>query len=175
MKIGIDIDDTICSTSELVHARLFKFSKDMNLDSIDIMNDDFLKDQFFTSCIKEVYQNVEIKKNVVEVLNRFKEKGYEIFLITARNETMEDITKKWLNSHNVNYDHLIMGTYGEDRAVVCKYNHIDLMIDDDPFNRKKILEKGGACLLFDDKGRYDLKEGYATNWLGVESYIEGLM
>ena len=46
------------------------------------------------------------------------------------------------------------------------------MIDDDPYNYKKIVSSGTKCLLFDDKERYDLKNNYVTSWLEIEKYIE---
>ena len=174
MRIGIDLDDTVCKTSEFVHEKLDSYSRNMNLNSIDIMNDEFLKEQFFSLHLKSIYENVEIKRNAYDVLQRLKSKGNEIYFLTARSENMEEITRKWLENHGIVYDQLIMNVYGEERAILCHEKQIDFMIDDDPFNRKKVLEKGIPCLLFDDRGRYALKEKYATNWLEVERYIEGM-
>ena len=46
------------------------------------------------------------------------------------------------------------------------------MIEDDPYNYKKIISKGIKCILFDDREKYDLKHDYMTNWLDIEKYIE---
>ena len=47
MRIGIDLDDTICRTSEIVHDRLEKYAKKEELNPLDIMNDEDLKREFF--------------------------------------------------------------------------------------------------------------------------------
>ena len=47
MKIGIDIDDTICDTTDIVHLKLEEYSKLIDLNPIDIMNDEELRLNFF--------------------------------------------------------------------------------------------------------------------------------
>ena len=179
MRIGIDMDDTICRTTEIVHDRLEKYSSDINLNPLDIMNDEELKSNFFSIYAEDIYSNAEIKRNVGAVLKRLKSKGNEIYIITSRgdefassNTSAYDITKKWLDDHDIEYDEIITSTYGEKRAEVCKKNQIDLMIDNDPYNYKMIISLGKQCLLFDDREKYVLKENYVTNWLDVEKYIE---
>ena len=70
------------------------------------------------------------------------------------------------------FDDIIISVKGETKAEVCKKNKIDLMIDDDPLNYKKISSVGVKCLLFDDREKYDLKEDYVDSWLDIEKYIE---
>ena len=179
MRIGIDMDDTICRTTEIVHDRLEKYSEQLNISPLDIMNDEELKKNFFSIYIEDIYDNAEVKRNVGEVLKRLKNKGNEIYIINSRedafkstNTTAYDITKKWLDKYGIMYDKIIIGVYGEGRANICKENQIDLMIDNDPYNYKKITSSGTKCILFDDREKYQLKENYLTNWLEVEKYIE---
>lgn len=179
MRIGVDLDDTICRTTEIVHDRVEKYAKHKNLDPLDIMNDEFLRQSFFNIYLEDIYANAEIKRNVGQVLKRLKSKGNEIFIITARSndytatvKDVENITKRWLDEHNIEVDGIIVSAYGETKADVCKKYNIDLMIDDDPYNYKKIISTGKRCILFDDRGKYDLKTDYVTNWLDIEKYIE---
>ena len=179
MRIGIDMDDTICRTTEIVHDRLEKYSEQLNINPLDIMNDEELKKNFFSIYAEDIYLNAEIKRNVQEVLKRLKSKGNEIYIISSREDAFEssnitayEITKKWLDEHEIDYDKIIIGVYGESRAKICEENKIGLMIDNDPFNFKKITSNGTNCILFDDREKYQLKENYLTNWLEVEKYIE---
>ena len=173
------MDDTICRTTEIVHDRLEQYAENIHLNPLDIMNDEELKSNFFAIYAEDIYSNAEIKRNVEAVLKRLKSKGNEIYIITARddnfassNMTAYEVTKKWLDQHGIEYDQIITSTYGEKRAEVCKKNEIDLMIDDDPYNYKKIVSIGKKCLLFDDREKYELKEDYMTNWLDIEKYLE---
>lgn len=179
MRIGVDLDDTICRTTEIVHDRIEKYSEAIHMNPLDIMNDEDLKHGFFSIYLEDIYTNVEVKRNVQNVLKRLRSKGNEIYLITARSNStvptvknMFQITYDWLKKNNIEVDAVILSAYGETKADVCKRYEIDLMIDDDPYNYKKITSEGINCILFDDRERYDLKKDYFTNWLDIEKYIE---
>ncbi len=179
MRIGVDLDDTICRTTEIVQDRLEKYSKSVKLNPLDIINDEVLYKSFFSIYLEDIYSNVEIKRDVNKVLKRLRSKGNEIYIVTARRSdyvpTVKDvivITKEWLEKNKIEVDGIIVSAYGETKADVCKRYDIDLMIDDDPYNYKMIVSKGKKCLLFDDRERYNLKDDYITSWLDIEKYIE---
>ena len=179
MRIGIDLDDTICRTSEIVHDRLEKYAKKEELNPLDIMNDEDLKREFFSLYLEDIYTNVEIKRNVKDVLKRLKSKKNEIYIITARRDkylkstkTVAEITTEWFKKQKIEVDKIITSAYGEEKALACKKYKIDLMIEDNPYNYKKIKEENIKCILFDDRARYELKTDYITNWLDIEKYIE---
>ena len=140
------------------------------------MNDDVLSKQFFSENLEDIYKNVVVKREVSKVLKRLRSKGNEIYIITARNnefvKNVDLITKEWLKNNQIEVDKVIVEAYGEKKADICKENDIDLMIEDDPYNYKKIISKGIQCILFDDREKYDLKHDYMTNWLDIERYIE---
>ena len=179
MRIGVDLDDTICRTSEIVHEKIEEYAKELGLNPLDIMNDEYLKQEFFNRYLKEVYTNVEVKKGVVDALRRLRNKGNKIYIITARNNSsskkikdVEKITKEWLDRNGIVVDDIIISAYGDTKASACKKHLIDLMIDDNPYNYKKVIGTGTKCLLFDDRGRYDLEDNYVTTWQEIEKYIE---
>lgn len=176
MRIGIDIDDTICSTSDIVHEKLDEYAKKMNTDPVCIMNDENLRFEFFNKNLVDIYTDVEIKGGARDVIKKLHDKGYEIYLITARTNgiyNVEEITLKWLNLNGIVFDKLIMSSYGEGKAKACLENNIDQMIDDDPLNYKLIRLEGIDCLLFDDRAKYELKDNYVTSWYQIEKYIKG--
>ena len=179
MRIGVGIDDTICRTTEIVHDRVEKYAKEENLDPLDIMNDEALKNSFFSIYLEDIYANAEIKRDVAKVLKRLRSKGNEIYIISSRSSSFVPtvknvikVTEKWLHEHDIEVDAIIVSAYGESRADVCKKYNIDLMIDDDPYNYHKIVAIGKKCLLFDDREKFLQKEDYVTNWLDIEKYIE---
>lgn len=179
MRIGVGIDDTICRTTEIVHDRLERYAKENNLNPLDVMNDEYLKQSFFNIYLEDIYSNAEIKRNVSQVLKRLRSKGNEIYLITGRSNTSTptvnnifQITENWLKEHDIEVDAIIVSAYGETKADVCKKFDIDLMIESNPYNYKKIVALGKKCILFDDREKYALKENYVSNWLDVEKYIE---
>lgn len=179
MKIGIGIDDTICRTTEIVHDRLEKYAKEMNLDPLDVMNDEEKKNAFFSIYMEDIYSNTVVKRNAKEVIKRLRSRGNKIYLITARSDnfvpTIKDVDKiinRWLLDNDIEVDEVVSSAYGETKAEMCKKLEIDIMIDNDPYNYKQISTAGVKCLLFDDREKYQLKEDYVTNWLDVEKYIE---
>lgn len=179
MRIGVDLDDTICRTTEIVHERVEEYAKTIDLNPLDIMNDEYLKQEFFDIYMEDIYTNVVIKKDVCKVLKRLRSKGNEIYIITGRNnhkaktkKSVMELTQDWLKRNGIEVDEIITSAYGETKADICKKYNIDIMIDDDPFNYKKITSLGKKCLLFDDRGRYDLKKDYVTTWMDIEKYLE---
>ena len=179
MRIGVNIDDTICRTTEKVQEYLEKHSQKLGINPLDIMNDEILKEEFFNAYQDEIYQNTEIKRNAAEVLKRLRSKGNEIYVITSRRtspkenaKSIFDITEEWLKNHDIEVDAIISSAYGETRADVCKKYNIDLMIEDDPYNYKKIISSGKKCVLFDDREKLLLKDDYVSNWIELEKYIE---
>ena len=177
MRIGIDLDDTICNTSEIVHEKLEDYSKTLEINPLDIMNDEELKINFFNIYLHDIYSDVVIKSGVVDAIRKLRNLGNEIYFITARSNGMHDvvsITLEWLNKNNIIFDGLIPSCYGLAKADACKEYNIDLMIDDDPYNIKQLRISGIKCILFDDRGRFELKDDYVTSWTEVLKYIEGM-
>lgn len=179
MRIGIDIDDTICRTTELVDKKMKEYADKRKIDVLDVINNELERENFYYEYLPIIYKDVEIKRNVSKVIHRLRSKGNSIFLITGRSRkqvpsdiNIWKITDEWLKKHDIEVDGIFSAAYGENKAIVCKREKIDLMVDDDPYNYKMITGNGGCCLLFDDREKYDLKKDYATNWLEVENYID---
>ena len=175
MRIGIDLDDTICRTTEIVHEKMDEYAVRNNIDVLEIMNHELVREKFFDEYLPVIYSDAVIKHDVKDVIRRLRNKGNEIFIITGRKKTqvpnIMEITDRWLEKNEVVVDGIFTSAYGESKADVCKRENIDLMIDDNPYNYKTVVGTGCKCLLFDDRGKYDLKEHYATSWLDVEAYI----
>ncbi len=180
MRIGVDMDDTICNTTDIIQNRLNDYSEELGMNPLDIINDEELRNNFFAIYGEDIYTNVEIKRNASSVLKRLRAKGNQIIIITARRGEFSsshtnayEVTKKWLEDHQIEVDEIVTSAYGEKRAEIIKEKEIDWMIDNDPYNYRQVVSLGKKCLLFDDREEYALRENYVTNWLDVEKYLEG--
>lgn len=147
MNIGIDIDDTIANTYEVLfnYAQNYtindigKSIENVNRNIITHMytktfhnwNDDEDK-EFLNKYYEKVLLNVLPKMYAVDTINKFKENGDKIYLITARllsnKFDVEKYTEQWLEKYNIKYDKLIINA--QDKVVVAKDNNIDIFVDD---------------------------------------------
>ena len=119
MKIGIDIDDTITYTNELLVKEALKFDE-------EYLNDRGFQDETKYSFREMFYwttedvekfikylrgsnllYNVEPIEGSLEYINRLNEEGNEIYFITKRMNSLKikNLTKKWLKQHGYKGDH----------------------------------------------------------------------
>ena len=147
MNIGIDIDDTIANTYEV----LFNYAQNYTINdigkSIDNVNRNIITHmytktfhnwndeedrEFLNKYYEKVLLNVLPKMYAVDTINKFKEDGDKIYLITARllsnKFDVEKYTEQWLEKYNIKYDKLIINA--QDKVVVAKDNNIDIFVDD---------------------------------------------
>ena len=115
MNFGIDIDDTISNTFETFLPYMKKFVEcdlnrklDLNLkskiDYYDIIKKYNLSTQeaqkFWEDYYVSILENVVPKESSVEIINKIKENGNKVILITARIDDggvdARTITEKWL-------------------------------------------------------------------------------
>ena len=152
MIIGIDLDDTITKTEEILFKYAKKYNEEKNIIyKIDRDKWDWNKafgwndksvEVFFEKYLKKVFKEVEIKEDAKEVINTLKKDGDTIIIITARNsENVKDVHKmceKWLKDKQVEVDKIVIN--GEDKAKECKENNIDIFIDDRNIPLRKCIQ-----------------------------------
>lgn len=158
MNIGIDIDDTISETFETLLPYSQKYTiEDLKKESkidfradlsnhfyIVYMNDWNEQEaiNFWEKYYAEILRKVNIKTFATEVINKLKEQGHKIYLITARwdmpGDDVKEITRKWLEEKEVKYDELIINA--SDKAKLVEEKKIDIFIDDSFNNCKSIAE-----------------------------------
>ena len=150
MRIGIDIDGVLTDVerwqldygSKFYYERYQKEIVDFEgYDTNQIFNvDDKLDEEFWRKYFKEYSLNVEARKFANEVIDKLKQDGHQIYIITARGsflshsadvmsiEENQEIVLNWLKNNHINYDKIIFSP--EDKLDICKENNIDLMIED---------------------------------------------
>ena len=162
MNIGIDIDDTISETFEslLPYSQKYttedlKRKSEINLngnlaDHLYIVYINGWNEQeaikFWEKYYAEILRGVNIKKFAAELINKLKQEGHKIYLITARwdmnGESVKDITEKWLKDNNIEYDGLFLNA--SDKLKIAKENNIDIFIDDSFKNCKKVADNSNT-------------------------------
>ena len=162
MNIGIDIDDTISETFETLLPFAQKYTiedlkrkSEVQIDSncsnhfyIVYMNgwNEEEATKFWEKYYAEILKRVNIKTFAAEVIKKLKQKGHNIYLITARwdmrADNVKDITKQWLVDNDVEYDELIINA--EDKLKIALEKKIDIFIDDSFKNCKTIADNTEA-------------------------------
>ena len=166
MNIGIDIDDTIANTYDV----LFKYVQEYTIHDIvtdrekanrDIIaqmyytnfrNGDKKQDkEFFDKYYEKTVLKVKPKRNAVENIKKLKEEGNQIYLITARFPSekfnIEELTKDWLKKYDIPYDKLILNS--ENKVIIAKEHCIDIFIDDNVKNCTEMAKAGIKTYIMD--------------------------
>lgn len=194
MKIGIDIDDTITNIKEELTQALFDYAKSLgkNIDNIHEIREDANNDgkcyqelfgfsydelkHFLKNIQENITNNAIPRENAVKIINKLKEEGNEIIIITARDSEFHDDpykeSKEWLDKHNILYDKLIVNARKKDN--VCNEHNIDLFIDD-KLNHCLEVSKLGINVIRvsnDNKDINDIKT--YSNWIDIYNYINSL-
>lgn len=177
MKIGIDIDNTICSTDEVIDIKIKEYIKEHGMSQEEFFGDSSNIDKFYKEKILEVIAEDPVKDDFLRVLNKLKVNN-EIIIVTARNEklvkiyqSMRQATKDWLAKNNIYYDKYFDDAYIEGKVKVCKDEAIDIIIDDDINNYIAFKENGIKTLLFDDRGKYLDVVDRVGSWKEVEDIL----
>ena len=143
MKIGIDIDDTISNTYDVIFNYAQKYTLEELKRDLNISNNKSYYDHNYTESIhgwnklesvmfwekyyKEMLHKVRPKTFAKEYLNKIAE-DYEIYLITARFDIpgldVKKITEEWLSNYEIPYVKLI--TNANNKAKIIKENEIEL-------------------------------------------------
>lgn len=185
MNIGIDIDDTISNTLEVsidyarkyvkndLHRNVkedYNSSKDHNyirsIFGLSRAEESDFWSKYFIPTAKEVVP----KAGSVEAINKLKEEGNKIIIVTARwnqegFDAKED-SEKWLKKQGIKYDKIITNaTNPGEKAEVAKKEKLDVFIDDSIQNCEEVADSGTKSFLFTTKANeyYDMKKATRVN------------
>lgn len=158
MRIGIDIDGVLTNIEQFVFDYLIKYCVENSIEyNVGKNNYDYCKTfnigkeqemDFWNIYLENYAINEKARPFAAEIINKLKEDGHEIYIITARwltnknddmGNKMREIVKKWLCENEISYDKLIFSKAEKER----KYkeiieNNIDIMIEDSPNNINEI-------------------------------------
>lgn len=182
MKIAIDIDDTLTNTKEN-QIKLWKkyynsnpkigFSEQLPSDINEFDADEYIG-IFWDTYREELSFNSTYKKDASNIIDKLKEEGYELCIVTSRPDERytnlkEKITKA-LKENNINIDSI--HTNARDKGLYCKEHNFDLLIDDNIKQIKSAQNNGLKGILFNEIPNY---EGLQTNnWKDLYNIIKEL-
>lgn len=160
MKIGIDIDDTMADTFDYLMPYIAEFFGidrnylERNNISYSNLPEEMKKREL--EFAKEYYDKVipytPFKTGVAEYIDKIKELGHEIIVITARDKTLYTdeykTTREELDNNKIHYDKLICDF---DKAKVCEREKVNLFIDDSIGNCNKVKKLGIQTIVFNSK------------------------
>ena len=151
MRIGIDVDGVLTDICQWQLDCGSKYSYEHNLKGIvnpysqetyDVFElNKFEDDDFWNKYLYEYIMYEPARKYASEVIKKLKDENNEIYIVTARYETVKDtplgeemrnILKSWLAKNNIYYDKIIYTT--ENKVPYCIDNSIEIMIEDSPKN-----------------------------------------
>ncbi len=159
MNIGIDIDGVLTDLERMALDYGTKMCVEEGIPiDIDLSkyyeNERFQfteeqEERFWNKYLVEYVAESSPRKFAPEIINKLQEEGNKIYLITARDESgmppehygkMQELTKQWLQKHNIEYEKLIFAS-NEEKIHKCVENNVDVMIEDCPGNIKDISKK----------------------------------
>ena len=155
MKIGIDIDNTLVSTSESFDRLVKKYSIDFKKKYSDIFITwtEEERDIIFKKYLREILINAEFKDGAVKALKELSSLGNKLYIITARRNhyclDIEEATLKIIKDNDIKIEEIYFGQ--NKKSDVAKMLNLDLMIDDDIKVYDNMIKEGIDCILFGDK------------------------
>ncbi|WP_227395136.1 5' nucleotidase, NT5C type [Jeotgalibacillus aurantiacus] len=155
-RLGIDIDGTVTCPSSLIPHINRAFNRSLTLE--DIKEYDLTKalpdihpsrfSEWFQETEADIYRSSPIHNDADEVLTNWK-KEFELFFISARGGQHLELTKKWFDEQEIDYDHIeLIGSHNKLDAV--DQHNIDLFLEDKHDNAVMIHEAFSIpVILFD--------------------------
>lgn len=151
MRIGLDIDDTVCKTGRIIQKKAEEFARRRGIEEPVDANEDYNMEKRwgFDGDDMEgfktyVRREVDIRKlKLVDGLRKFikwaKRNGHTIIIITTRNEewfcgdeeVLHKRTVRWLKRHGIEAKEIYYAENVKDKARIAKENRCQRMIDDD--------------------------------------------
>lgn len=176
MRIGIDIDGVLTDIERFVADYMTKYCIENNIEykigeSSYNVHETFniSKEQgnnFWDTYIEDYAKNEKVRTFAPEVIEKLKQEGNEIYIITARWGTSKDDEKgnkmretviKWLCEYKIPYDKLVfVKASNERKSDEIIENKIDLMIEDNPNNINE-LSKIIPVICYDAEYNRDCK------------------
>lgn len=186
MVIGIDIDDTICSTNEKIIEEADRYDKEVlggtgvkdatAYEFTEMMGwEKEMKGQFFADRLEYIMDNAELKPNAKELINKLHDEGNKIIFISFRKDKYikepYTMTKNYLDRHGVKYDGLFVNT--GTKTDECIENGVKLFIDDKESHCEDVSNAGIDVVLFTNlynhaENRFVRKD----NWTDLYAYIK---
>lgn len=185
MKIGIDIDGTITCPSNVSDIINLEYKNNFKLEYIveysigNVLNiPEEEVHRLFKKYRSHLFDTPKLNGISSNVINYWYDIGYEIILITARNESTTKDTKKWLSKCGIKYHKLYsIGSYGKSPIVVEE--GIDVFIEDriETIKEVEVYSPTTINILFDtpyNQGELERQSLRVFSWEEIKDNVEKL-
>lgn len=165
MRIAIDIDKTIFDCNSFLYKFVNTYlinqdvTKDLRYKEIDL-NDYDISCSKFINKISRIHNPCfySVEENAPKTIQEWLKDGHEIILLSSRpaSKSLVIVLLKCLKRFNVPFSKLIISC--NNKAIYCKENNIDLLIDDSAYicqNAKKI---GVSPILYENNKKLGNRE-----------------
>ena len=188
-RFGIDIDGTVtCPTSLIPHINE-AFQMNITLDDLteyeitECLN--IPKDSFYDWFIKTeptIYSQSPLAQGAKPILSKWIDE-HELYFISARSNSLYDVTKTWFQTQDINYHHIeLIGSH--DKVSTAQKYEVDLFFEDKHDNAVAISEELNIpVILFDTPynrkpapkqvirvHNWNEAKEWVENWLSMESF-----
>lgn len=182
MKIAIDIDDTLTNTKDN-QIKLWKeyynnnpkkgFSEELPKDINEFNVDEYIG-IFWDTYREELSFKSSYKKDVSIIIDKLKEDGHELSIVTSRpDDRYENLKEKIANALKSNNIHIdTIHTNARDKGIYCKEHNFDLLIDDNIKQIQSAKNNGLKGILFNEIKDY--KGLQTNNWKDLYNIIKEL-
>ena len=166
MKIGIDMDNTICSTIEKINEYQKKYIEKEKITLEELWNTKEHKEKFLKKYLERIYNEAKLKENANSTINKLKECGYKIYIITARSEKYVSNIYNIINNYCTKNNFTIDGIFidAKDKADICKKNKINIMIEYNKYNFDKLTDNNIKTILYDENNTYNEIDNRINSW-----------
>ena len=188
MKIGIDIGGVVIDSETTFRTYEEIFDIDV-LKGNHLINKEEPKFQarynwtneqekeFIEKYFLIVSKESNLMSGFIGIYNLLKEQGHEFVVITARGgfvKEMKDDAIRLLEEKNIKFDKYYWNV--DDKLEICKNEKVDIMIDDDWKNIKRLADNEVKTLYFRDTNLMKLEENKyikeVNNWGEIYRYIK---
>lgn len=195
MIIGVDIDGVLTNLYSYCAKKSKEFFKKEKPEGEKFKKSTCLyqllgmtKEQdkrFWKEYIWAYSKDVKFYKQASKFLNKLREEGHQIYIITLRqyfgtgdenSVLMENIIKETFANNGIVYDKLF-GLYGKREKLTCVLeNNVEVMIDDS-YENLSVISPHVPCICFDAKYNHGIKLDNMTrckNWKQVYKALKVL-
>ena len=162
MRVGLDIDDTICQTRDIIIRFLCKHYK-MDYRKSKKLDYEYFKENYdnYYNFVKEYYDElIHTVKLKPFTLRYLKKRGHDIIFLTSRYykefKYPYETTYKYLKEKKIPFDKLIICE--DNKGKICSEEKIDIFFDDNIKNYNSVKNVGIEVYLMDDLPNKKIKD-----------------
>lgn len=187
MNIGIDIDNVISNFDDTVLNEYLLHDKELRNNGIINKNVNYRRgmfdwteeeeNTFYENNIERFAKKLGVIEGAKEYIDKLHEDGHFIYIITGRDNGQYtdpyNITKDWLDNHDIYYDKLILtdARIKFSKVEKCIENHIDIIVDDSISICTDCIDNGITTILMDTAYNRYSKLKRAKNWKEIYKFI----